>query len=92
MCIFVHMCIYTSAKIIRLNEWGCRDGMNHAKNCGNKEIPPAILTRILAQSCVTPLPELCREGLHMIVLVSLIVLLGGFPCYHNFSHSASHPS
>ena len=40
------------------------------KNRGNKEIPLAILSRILAQPCVTPL---CREGLHMIVLVSLIV-------------------
>ena len=28
----------------------------------------------------------------MIVLVSLIVLLKGFPCFHNFSHGASlHP-
>ena len=27
--------------------------MHHAKNCGNKEIPLAILSRILAQSCVT---------------------------------------
>ena len=42
------------------------------------EIPLAIVSRILAQSCVTPLPELCREGLHMILLVSLIVLLGDF--------------
>ena len=32
---------------------GCRDGMHHAKNRGNKEIPLAILSRILAQSCVT---------------------------------------
>ena len=58
-----------------------------------KEIPLAILSRILAQSCVTPLPELCtcREGLHRIVLVSLIVLLGGFPCSHDFLHGASHP-
>ena len=39
-----------------------------------------------------PLPELCREGLRMIVLVSLIVLLRGFPCFHDFSHGASlHP-
>ena len=60
-------------------------GMHHAKNRGNKEIP---LSRILAQSCVT-LPELCREGLRMIVLVSLIVLLRGFPCFHNLSHGAS---
>ena len=27
----------------------------------------------------------------MIVLVSLIVLLGRFPCFHDFSHGASHP-
>ena len=37
------------------------------------------------------LPELCREGLRMIVLVSLIVLLRAFPCFHDFSHGASHP-
>ena len=37
------------------------------------------------------LPELCREGLRIIVLVSLIVLLRGFPCFHDFSHGASHP-
>ena len=35
--------------------------------CGNKEIP--LLSRMLAQSCITPLPELRREGLRMIVLV-----------------------
>ena len=38
---------YTSAKIIQLNECGCRDGMHHAKNRGNKVIP-------LAQSHITP--------------------------------------
>ena len=27
----------------------------------------------------------------MIVLVSLIVLLKGFPCFHDFSYGASHP-
>ena len=26
----------------------------------------------------------------MIVLVSFIVLLKGFPCFHNFSHGESH--
>ena len=32
------------------------------------------------------------KGLRMIVLVSLIVLLRGFPCFHDFSHGASlHP-
>ena len=43
----------THAKIIQLNEWGCRDGMQLVYD-GNKEIPLAILSRILAQSCVTP--------------------------------------
>ena len=78
-------------KIIQMNEWGCRDGMHHAKNCGHKEIPLAILSRILAQACETPLPELCRKGLRMLVLVSLIVLLRGFPCFHNILQGASHP-
>ena len=27
----------------------------------------------------------------MIVLVSLIVLLRGLPCFHDFSHGSSHP-
>ena len=31
------------------------------------------------------------KGLRMVVLVSLIVLLRGFPCFHDFSHGASHP-
>ena len=32
-------------------------GMHHTKNRGNKEIPLTILlSRILAQSCATPLP------------------------------------
>ena len=44
---------YTSAKIFQLNEWGYRDEMHLVKNCGNKEVPLAILSRKLAQSCVT---------------------------------------
>ena len=40
--------------------------MLHAKNLGNRVIPLAILSRILAKSCITLLPELCREGLRMI--------------------------
>ena len=44
-------------------------GKHHAKNLGNKEIPLAILSRILAQSCLT----LCLSVLF--VLVYLIVLL-----------------
>ena len=31
------------------------------------------------------------KGLCMIVLVSLIVVLKRFPCFHDFSHGASHP-
>ena len=49
--IFHLLVIYTSAKIIPLNEYGCRDAP--CENHGNKEIPLAILSRILAQSCVT---------------------------------------
>ena len=66
-------------------------GMHHAKNRGNKEIPLAILSRILAQSCVT----LCLNYVGRVThegVVSLIVLLRGFPCFHDFSHGASlHP-
>ena len=62
--------------------------MHHAKNCGNKEIPLAIVSRILPQSCVTPPYIIETKGLHMIVLISLIVMLGGF---HDFSHGTSHP-
>ena len=83
---------YTSAKIIQLNEWRCRDGIHHAKNRGNKVIPLAILSRILAQSCVTPPYIIKAKGLRMIVLVSLIVLLRGLPCFHDFSHGGSHPT
>ena len=66
-------------------------GMHHAKNRGNKEIPLAMDTSTILRN---PLPEVCtcREGLRMIVLVSLIVLLRGFLCFHDFSHGASlHP-
>ena len=52
--------------------------MHYATNRGNKEIPLAILSKILPQSCVTPPYIIQAKGLHMIVLVSLIVLLGGF--------------
>ena len=75
----------TSANI---NEWGCRDGMQHAKNLGNKEIPLAIRSRILAQSCVTP-PYIFRQ--RIVLIVYLRVLLRGFPCFHDFSHGASYP-
>ena len=49
-----------------------RDGMHHAKNRGNKVIPLAILSRILAQSCVTPPYIIKAKGLRMIVLYSIL--------------------
>ena len=67
-----------------MNEWGCirRDGMHHAKNRGNKEIPLAILSRILAQSHVIPLPELCKEGsMHDCASILDSIAKG---CFHNF--------
>ena len=68
-CITLGMILHCiSAK---MNKWGCRDWMHHAKKFSWKQGNP-LLSKILAQSCVTPLPELCREELHMIVLVSLI--------------------
>ena len=53
--------------------------MHHVKN--RNEIPLAILSRILAQSCVAPRYIIKAKGLHMIVLVSLIVLLQGLSVY-----------
>ena len=66
--------------------------MHHAKNRGNKEIPLAII-KDTSTIMRKPLSELYMYGgLRMIVLVSLIVLLRGFPCFHDFSHGASlHP-
>ena len=71
------------------SEWGCRDGMHNAKNRGNNLSNTIKDTSTIMRN---RLPNyICREGLHMIVLVSLIVLLREFPCIHNFSHGASHP-
>ena len=53
-----------------------------------REVPLTILSRILAQSCVTPLPEYNNYVRSMIVLVSLIVLLRELG-FHYFSHGAS---
>ena len=81
---------YTSAKIIQLNEYGCRDApCEKSWKQGN---PLSNTIKDTSTIMRNPLPELCREGLRMIVLVSLIVLLRGFPCFHDFSHGASiHP-
>ena len=50
-----------------------------------------VLSRILAQSCVTPFPEyICTmEGLRIIVLVSLNSIAKGTSCFHYFSHDVS---
>ena len=47
----IHICNITSAKIIQLNQYECRDApCEKSWKQGN---PLAILSRILAQSCVT---------------------------------------
>ena len=79
--------IYTSAK---MNEYGCRDApCEKSWKQGN---PLSNTIKDISTIMRNPLSKLCREGLCMIVLVSLIVLLRGFPCFHDFSHGASlHP-
>ena len=78
--------ICTSANIIQLNEWGCRDGMHHAKTMETRKSPSNTIKDTYVTLCLNK----CREGLYMIVLVSLIVLLWGIPCFYDFSHGASH--
>ena len=77
----------TSVKII---QYGCRDApCEKSWKQGN---PLSNTIKDTSTIMRNPLSELCREGLRMIVLVSLIVLLRGFPCFHDFSHGASlHP-
>ena len=79
--------MYTSVKRMNMDV-----GMHHAKNCGNKEIPLAILSRILAQSCVT----LCLNYVGRVthdcasILDSIAKGISLFP--QIFSHGASlHP-
>ena len=83
----------TSVKIIQLNEYGCRDApCEKSWKQGNPLSNTIKDTTITSTIMRNPLPELCREGLRMIVLVSLLVLLRGFPCFHDLSHGASlHP-
>ena len=53
--------------------------MHHVKNRGNKEIPLAILSRILAHSCIT-LPYInSGKGLRMIVASIIDSIAKGFP-------------
>ena len=75
---------------VKMNEYGCRDApCEKSWKQGN---PLSNTIKDTSTIMRNPLSELCREGLRMIVLVSLIVLLRGFPCFHDFSHGASlHP-
>ena len=67
-------------------------GMHHAKKLCKQGYPLSNTIKDTSTIMRNPLPELCREGLRMIVLVSLIVLLRGYPCLHDFLHGASlHP-
>ena len=77
----------TSVKII---QYGCRDApCEKSWKQGNP-----LSNTIKDTSTIMRNPSLhsSDKGLRMIVLVSLIVLLRGFPCFHDFSHGASlHP-
>ena len=65
--------------------------MHHAKNRGNKEIPLAMLSRILAQSCVTLCLNYVGRVTHDCAGI-LDSIAKGIPCFHDFSHGASlHP-
>ena len=59
-------------------------GMHHAKKSWKQGYPPSNTIKDTSTIMRNPLPELCKEELRMIVLVSLIVLLRGYPCFHDF--------
>ena len=56
----------------------------------NKEIPLEILSRILAQLCVTPPYIFTAKVTHNCASI-LDSISKSIPCFHNFSHGASHP-
>ena len=96
--IFVEICthclasflLYTSAKIIQLNEYGCRDAP--CEKSWKQGYPLSNTIKDTSTIMRNPSLHNSGKGLRMIVLVSLIVLLRGYPCFHNFSHGASlHP-
>ena len=73
----------TSVKIILLNEQLCRDAP--CEKLWKQEVFLAILSRILAQSCVTP-PYIFRQRVTHSILDSIAKKTS---CFHNFSHGAS---
>ena len=82
--------MWNKCKNHSLNEYGCRDApCEKSWKQGNP-----LSNTIKDTSTIMRNPSLHNsgKGLRMIVLVSLIVLLRGFPCFHDFSHGASlHP-
>ena len=95
-CTHVRSCISkptkiceTSGKIIHLNEYGCRDApCEKSWKQGN---PLSNTIKDFNTIMLNPSLHNSSKGLLMIVLVSLIVLLRGFPCFQDFSHGPSHP-
>ena len=57
-------------------------GMHHAKNSGTRSSISSAIPRILAQSCVNPLPEyniiICREGLRTTIIIYLHNATGAY--------------
>ena len=92
---YMSICTCTCALYIILQveksfKYGCRDAP--CKKSCKQGYPLSNTIKDTSTIMRNPLPELCREGLRMIVLVSLIVLLRGYPCLHDFLHGASlHP-
>ena len=70
-----------------MNEYRCRDAP-----CEKSWKEGNPLSNSIRDTCTimrNPSLHSSDKGLRMIVLVSLIVLLLGFPCFHYFSHGAS---
>ena len=88
-CLKVHVFVYTSAKIIQFNEYGCRDAP--CEKSWKQGIPLALLSRILAQSCVTFCLNYVGRVTHDCGSL-LDSISKGIPCFHDFSHGAAlHP-
>ena len=75
----------TSGKII--HEYGCRDAP--CEKSWKQGYPLSNTIKDTSTIMRNPSLHNSGKGLRMIVLVSLIVLLRGYPCFHDFSHGAS---
>ena len=56
-----------------------------------QEVPLATISSILAQSCVTPLPEYMQGGVTHDCASILDIIAKGTSCFHYFLHGASLP-